>query len=63
MVDEGLDSGPVIAQEAIQVHEEDTEDTLLERIHAVEHKLLIQTIGWYAEGRISLEGRKVSIAD
>ncbi len=39
-VDEGLDSGPVLAQEAVPVHPDDTEDTLLERVHAVEHRLL-----------------------
>lgn len=61
MVDEGLDSGPVITQEAVQVYDDDTEETLLERIHKVEHELLIKTIRWYAEGRISLDGRKVSV--
>lgn len=39
-VDEGLDTGPILAQETVPVHAGDTEETLLERVHAVEHRLL-----------------------
>ena len=40
VVDEGVDTGPVVAQERVAILEDDTRDTLLERLHAVEHRLL-----------------------
>ncbi|MCC6224650.1 MAG: phosphoribosylglycinamide formyltransferase [Thermoleophilia bacterium] len=40
LVDEGVDTGPVLAQERVAVLPDDTEETLLERLHAVEHRLL-----------------------
>jgi phosphoribosylglycinamide formyltransferase-1 len=43
-VDEGLDSGPILAQAAVPVHLDDTEDTLRERIQAVEKPLYLTTI-------------------
>jgi phosphoribosylglycinamide formyltransferase-1 len=39
-VDEGIDTGPVIARESVRIEPEDTPETLLERLHAVEHRLL-----------------------
>ncbi len=44
VVDEGLDSGPVVAQERVAILEDDTRETLLERLHAVEHRLLPATV-------------------
>jgi phosphoribosylglycinamide formyltransferase-1 len=41
LVDEGLDTGPALAQEHVAVFTGDTEATLLERLHAVEHRLLV----------------------
>ncbi len=43
LVDEGVDTGPVLAQERVAVLADDTEETLLERLHAVEHRLLPAT--------------------
>jgi phosphoribosylglycinamide formyltransferase-1 len=40
LVDEGIDTGPVLAQEPVAILPGDTEATLLERVHAVEHRLL-----------------------
>lgn len=60
-VDGGMDSGPIIAQRAVEVADDDTEETLTERIHAVEHELLPRVVRWIAEGRVTLDGRKVSI--
>jgi phosphoribosylglycinamide formyltransferase-1 len=60
-VDGGLDSGPVIAQRAIPVSDEDSEAALTERIHALEHTLLPEAIQWYREGRIRLDERKVYV--
>lgn len=51
-VDEGLDTGPIIAQEAVRVEEGDTMESLAERIHATEHQLLPATIRLIAAGRV-----------
>ncbi len=58
-VDEGTDTGPIIAQAAVPVLPEDTEDTLAARIQVQEHRLYPQAIEWFARGRLSLEGRRV----
>lgn len=60
-VDGGMDSGPIIAQRTLEVRDDDTEDSLAERVHAVEHELLPQTVRWIAEGRVTLNDRKVTI--
>lgn len=51
-VDEGLDTGPVIAQEPIRVEVEDTVDSLARKIHAAEHRLLPAVIRLLARGRV-----------
>ena len=45
LVDELVDHGPVLAQEAVPVRPDDTRDTLLSRLHDVEHRLLPQVVG------------------
>ena len=60
-VDEGVDTGPIIAQVPVPVYDDDTEETLHNRIHVEEHKLYPEVIKLYAEGRISVRGRKVRI--
>ncbi|MBD0383327.1 phosphoribosylglycinamide formyltransferase [Paenibacillus sedimenti] len=60
-VDGGLDSGPIIAQRSVEIHEHETADSLAERIHAAEHVLLPQVIRWLREGRVSIDGRRVSL--
>lgn len=57
-----MDAGPIIAQEAVAVREDDTEETLGERIHAVEHELLPRVIGWIREGRVRLDGHRTFVA-
>ncbi len=42
--DEGVDNGPVLAQETVPIRPEDTLETLAERIHQVEHRLLVNTL-------------------
>jgi len=58
-VDEGLDSGPLIAQEALYVHEDDTEETLHARLQVLEHRLLPAAVAALDEGRLVVEGRRV----
>ncbi|MEU4668907.1 phosphoribosylglycinamide formyltransferase [Amycolatopsis sp. NPDC023774] len=58
-VDAGVDTGPVIAQEAVVVEAEDTEDVLHERIKAVERRLLVETIERLGRGGCTVDGRKV----
>ncbi len=60
-VDGGMDSGPIIAQTAVEVQDGDTEQTLGERIHAAEQALLPSVIQLIAEGRVALDGRHVTI--
>jgi phosphoribosylglycinamide formyltransferase-1 len=62
-VDGGLDSGPVIAQRAVEISSSDTAETLAERIHALEYELYPQTIAWFRDGRVRLDERKVFIEE
>ena len=60
-VDEGTDTGPVIVQAIVPVLPGDTEETLSRRILVQEHVIYPQAIHWWAEGRLSVEGRKVTV--
>lgn len=60
-VDETVDGGPIIVQEAVDVLEGDTEESLAARILEVEHRILPEAITLIARGRVTLEGRRVSI--
>ncbi|TCM95817.1 phosphoribosylglycinamide formyltransferase-1 [Paenibacillus sp. BK033] len=60
-VDGGMDSGPIIAQSAVEVQDGDTVDTLGQRIHEAEQQLLPQVVQWIAEGRVALEERIVTV--
>ncbi|WP_053955869.1 phosphoribosylglycinamide formyltransferase [Inediibacterium massiliense] len=60
-VDEGTDTGPVIMQKSVMVKEEDTVDSLAERVLKVEHEILPLAVQYFCEGRIKVEGRKVRI--
>lgn len=51
-VDEGLDSGPIILQEAVPVEPEDTEETLSERILKVEHRLYPEAVRLVTTGQV-----------
>lgn len=54
-VDAGTDTGPVILQEAVEIKYNDTVDSLRQRIHSVEHRLLPQAIELIATGRVVLD--------
>lgn len=60
-VDEGVDTGPIIIQAAVPVYADDTEDDLSKRILKQEHITFPLAIKLYADGKINVEGRKVSI--
>lgn len=53
MVEE-VDAGPTVAQEAVPVLPGDTEETLLERLHPVEHRLLVRAVADYFLGRVAV---------
>ena len=55
VVDSGVDSGPILAQERVAIHAGDTESTLHERIKIVERRLLISTVRGIADGTIDLK--------
>ena len=57
-VDEGLDTGPIILQESVPVYDWDTEDSLHERIHQIEHRLYPRAIQLFIEKKLRLEGRR-----
>ena len=61
--DEEFDRGPIIIQGAVPASEDDDADTLAARILKVEHRIYPQAIQWFAEGRLSIEGRKVILKD
>ena len=62
-VDEGTDSGPIILQAAVEVKDDDTEETLSARILEQEHIIYPKAIQLFVEGKLKIEGRKVQILD
>ena len=60
-VDEGVDTGPIILQEPVPVHPDDTVETLHRRIQEAEWRLLPAAVRLIAQGRLGLEGRRVRI--
>jgi phosphoribosylglycinamide formyltransferase-1 len=60
-VDEGIDTGPIIIQAAVQVLDDDTEETLAARILKEEHRIYPQAIQLFANGKVEIKGRKVRI--
>ncbi|MCY4402581.1 MAG: phosphoribosylglycinamide formyltransferase [Candidatus Poribacteria bacterium] len=58
-VDEGIDTGPIIAQTSIPVYDTDDEESLHKRVQIEEHKLFPQVIKWHAQGNVIVEDRKV----
>lgn len=60
-VDENMDAGPIIIQKAVEVREDDTEETLKKRIQEAEGEALVEGIKLFQEGRLIIEGRRVRI--
>ena len=59
LVDENLDSGPIVLQSAVPVHDEDTLETLSGRILIEEHRIYSEAIAWMLQGSYRIEGRRV----
>ena len=59
LVDEGVDTGPVVAQEAVAVRPDDDEDSLHSRIKDVEHRLYVDAVGRLARDGWTVRGRTV----
>lgn len=60
--DQGVDTGPIILQRAVPVFEDDTPESLAERILVEEHQAYPEALALLASGRVRLEGRRVRIA-
>jgi phosphoribosylglycinamide formyltransferase-1 len=60
-VDEGVDTGPIVAQVAVPVHDDDTEETLTDRIKGAERRQLVHYVGRLVREGWTIKGRKVSI--
>ena len=61
LVDEGIDTGPIVLQEAIEVRDDDDWSSLEARVLAVEHRLLPRAVRALVEGRLVVDGRHVTI--
>jgi phosphoribosylglycinamide formyltransferase-1 len=61
IVDEEYDTGPIVLQEPVRVEQDDTPEALASRVLEVEHRLYPAAIRLFAEGLISVEGRRVRI--
>lgn len=61
LVDEEYDHGPIIAQRAVFVREDDTVESLAERVHAAEFELYLKVVTLFAEGRVQVQDRHVTI--
>ena len=61
-VDAGVDSGPIIAQQAVPVLDDDTVESLHQRIQAAEHELYPKCIAAIARGEVQVKGRRVFLA-
>jgi phosphoribosylglycinamide formyltransferase 1 len=60
-IDEGLDSGPIILQSTMEIKDDDTEDTLSDRLLPLEHKTYAEAVKLFFAGRLQIQGRKVII--
>ena len=61
LVDAGMDTGPILAQEAVPVLDDDDEQSLHERIKVVERRLLVDVLAALATRGVTWSGRKATI--
>ena len=60
-VDEGVDTGPIIVQRAVEVRDDDTADALAARILVEEHKAYPEAVDLFSRGKLRIEGRRVIV--
>jgi len=58
-VDAEMDHGPIVKQGALEIREDDTEETLAPRVHKIEHQIYPETIKLFVEGKLKVVRRKV----
>jgi formyltetrahydrofolate-dependent phosphoribosylglycinamide formyltransferase len=63
LVDDGVDSGPILLQAAVPVHYDDDPETLGARLHEAEHRLLPRAVTLLATDRVELTGRRARVID
>lgn len=59
LLDEGVDTGPIVVQAVVPVYDDDTEEALAERILRQEHRIYPMAIRLVLEGKVRIEGRRV----
>jgi len=62
-VTEALDEGPIVAQAAVPVLDDDSPETLAARVLRQEHRLLPAAVRWFLEGRMAINGARVRVRD
>ena len=62
-VDEGADTGPIIMQKSVEVKFDDTPQSLSERVLAVEHEILKESVRLYCDNKLTVNGRGVIVND
>lgn len=62
-VDEELDHGPIVLQEAVAVADNDTEESLHSKVHQKEYEIYPKAIKLFVEGKLEIKGRKVKVKD
>ena len=60
-VNEKLDDGPIILQKPVDIKDNDTEETLLDRVHKEEHRIYPEAIKLFVLGKLKIEGRRVRV--
>lgn len=62
-VDESVDGGPIIMQKKVSVEEDETVDSLKEKVQEAEQEVIIKVLKLYDEGKINVKGNKVTIME
>ncbi len=62
-VNEKMDSGPIILQDSVRIADNDTLETLAEKVHKIEHRILPKAIELFVDERLKVKGRKVYILE
>ena len=60
-VDAGVDTGAVINQKIIAIENDDTLETMMDKLHAQEHIAYPEALQWIAQGRINFDGRRITL--